>query len=314
MTFRDSIVYVSMTKDGYFALEMLLKAGKQIDHVITLSPDLAASVSDYADFTSLCTNYGVACWPVASIKEVEQQLVVDKPKIIFVNGWSEMLSKALVTAPVQGCVGTHPALLPKNRGRAPIAWHFLNEETRGGVTLFYLDEGCDSGPIIDQREFTITYKDNATSYYERITHLGADLLLQHFNDLISAKILATTQDHSRATYLLKRIPEDSWLDFHWTSGVICNHIRAVAAVYPLGYFYYEGAKILVSLSGVPSDVPHYSGVSGQVAAVSDVYVRIITADGVVDLLSIYSESGEKLIPREVFKVGRRVNQLKHHYV
>lgn len=313
MNFHDTIVYISVTQDGYFALQTLLAARKTIHYVITLSPDKSAHVADYIDFRPLCSRYKVTCLTVRSIKELEVALVNDKARLIIINGWSELLSERLLSSPTLGCVGTHPALLPKNRGRAPIAWHFLNNEQKGGVTLFYLDKGCDSGPIIDQCEFFITSEDNASTYYERITQLGSDMLLDHFDAFSQSKVPAKEQNHAQATYLLKRIPEDSLLDFSWTSKKVCAHIRAVAELYPLAFFYYQGKKICVCRGSIPTNAPHYSGVIGQIAAVNSHSIRIVTGDGVVDISCFFTETGDPIKPIDFFKVGHRTNQLEQRY-
>lgn len=176
-------IYVSMTKDGLYALEVLLKNGKKIHEIICYPKEKSHNISDYIDFKKIAKKYKLKITYTENINSLIRKFAKNNPNVIIVNGWSQLLKKELLETARYGCVGTHPSLLPKNRGRAPIPWHFINKEKYGGITLFYLKPTCDSGPIIDQVKFKITKMDNASSYYEKITNLGANLLLKHFDSI-----------------------------------------------------------------------------------------------------------------------------------
>lgn len=269
-------IYISTTQDGYAACELLLKRNKHISLIVTSKPSQKESISDYADFELLAKRYSVPLLKTNNLKKHVHALRAVKPHLIIVNGWSQLLPKEIIDIPIHGTVGTHPALLPKNRGRAPIAWHFINQETHGGISLFYLDQNCDSGPIIKQIKFKISPSDNARSYYDRITKEGANLLLTYFDALLKARLPAKKQNGKRATYLLRRFPEDSRIDFTQEPPAIINLIRAVTDIYPLAFFFYKGKKYYCLKANRPLSAPRFSGKPGQIAFAQNNALSVIS--------------------------------------
>jgi len=306
-----SNIYISMTKDGYYTLEVLLNNGKNIHEIISYSKEKSGDVSDYIDFGQLAKKYKLKITYTGDINALTDRFSSEKPNIIIVNGWSQLLKKELLNTAQNGCVGTHPSLLPKNRGRAPIAWHFINEEKYGGVSLFYLEPTCDSGPIIDQAKFKIEKNDNASTYYKKITKLGAKLLLQHFDSIVDGSALkkAIPQDNKKANYLLKRRPKDSQIDFcNKTAKEIHNLVRAVSDIYPLANFIYKGAKYLILTSRMPENLPQFSGIPGQIAKVSSDYMWVLGKEGVVEFNVVLDENRNKVRLLDIFKVGEVLNE------
>lgn len=301
------VIYISMTKDGHFALEKLMQAGKGVDLIITLRNNRVDDVSDHIDFSALANQHNIPIKLVTNINKEIDYLKSLKPSLIIVNGWSQLLNEEIISIPTHGCVGTHPALLPKNRGRAPIAWHFINEEKFGGVTLFYLDIGCDSGPIIEQMKFTIHSSDNAQTYYEKITHLGAKLILKNYDKIVNGTAISNSQNHKKATYLLKRRPKDSLLDFKESARQIHNKIRAVSGIYPAAYFYYQGSEYRILFSRLKK-LPKYSGVLGQIARVTDGELWVLAKDGVIILTDVQDKNSSAVVCSKVFRTGYVINE------
>lgn len=299
-----------MTKDGYYALEVLLNKGKKIHEIISYPKEKSSNISDYMDFNSLAKKHKIKIIYTDNINSLISRFLKEKPNVIIVNGWSQLLKKELLSTAINGCVGTHPSLLPKNRGRAPIAWHFINKEKYGGVTLFYLEPTCDSGPIIDQVRFKIKSTDNASSYYEKITKLGAKLLLKHFDSIIdgSARKRATPQDDKKATYLMKRGPQDSYIDFHTkTAEEVHNLVRAVSDIYPLAYFTYKDKQYLVLSSNLPKKMSHFSGIPGQIAKVSKHSIWVLCKQGVVKFTKVLYNNRKEVNLLKNFKTGEVLN-------
>lgn len=299
--------YVSTTIDGLFALKILLKNNKKIDEIITLRRESSLSVSDYADFNPLAREYNISIRYINDINSLTNELTNGKVNCIFVNGWSQLISKEIINSAKHGCVGTHPALLPKNRGRAPIAWHFINNEIEGGISLFYLNPGADNGPIIAQEKFSILPTDNASSYYAKITKLGARLLLDNFDAIDNGTASSTPQDDSKATYLLKRGPNDSYLDFSLSAVEIHNQIRAVSEIYPLAFFKYKGETVFVKRSIIAIKSHKYYGKCGQIAKITKDYIFVLTGTDLIGLDNFCLSNGNP-VPSSYFKIGETINE------
>lgn len=304
---ENPIVYISMSQSGYYQLEELLKKKNKIDLIITLPKEKGKDASGYADFSKLSRTYKVPLLYTTNINSLLPSFKVKRPLVIFVNGWSQILKPEIMSTALYGCIGTHPALLPRNRGRAAIPWHFINEERYGGITLFYLDEGADDGPIIGQKKFLIKSTDNAKTYYEKTTKLCMELLLKHFDNIVAGTAKSRPQNHRNATYLLIRRPKHSFLDFNNTARCIFNLVRAVSDIYPLAFFNYKGKTYKVAQSSLRKTVK-YIGMPGQIAMVKKDELWVLGNDKIIILSDIRDDEKSINNLNKIFKAGHILNE------
>lgn len=171
--------------------------------------------------------------------------------ILLVMGWPELLDEAVFSIPSIGCVGRHLSLLPARRGRAPVAWALIHGLDRTGVSLFWIDEGVDSGPIIGQELIEIDRTDHAQDLHDKctdatITLLEDDVLPRFFDGDTSA----VQQNHEKATYTHPRRPDMGLIDWTDSAWDIHNFIRGQSHPYPGAFTYYEMEKITAWYSQV----------------------------------------------------------------
>ncbi|MFH1956626.1 MAG: methionyl-tRNA formyltransferase [Patescibacteria group bacterium] len=294
-------VFVSFNKMGYFCLEKILKSGLiNISHLFTIKKRLAGKISDYKNFSGLCKKWKIKIKYIKNINDHVEKIKKINPDIIFIIGWSQLINKEIINIPKLGCVGSHPALLPKNRGRAVIAWHFINEDKFGGITLFYINDGCDSGDIIGQKKFAIKKDDNALTYYKKVIKLAIKILDEQLPKMVKGTAKRKKQDHKMATYLTKRVPEDSFLNFEkMKTKEIFNQIRAVAYVYPTAFMFYNKDKIIVYKSKIiTKKLEKHPAVPGQIIKIFKNAVWAKTMDGIIELQINY---------KKPLKVGNHFN-------
>ena len=105
-----------------------------------------------------------------------------------------MLPEVVWAMPPMGTFNLHAALLPQYRGAAPINWAVINGETETGVTTFFLDHDIDTGRIIHQVSAPIGERDTVEDVYERLMHLGADLVLKTVDDIKAGHVKTVEQD------------------------------------------------------------------------------------------------------------------------
>jgi methionyl-tRNA formyltransferase len=253
-------VFISMNTFGHAMLEELLSRGVPISKIYTIHPDRAGKISDYKDFRPIAKRKRIPLAHVTHIRAVKEDIRRLAPPHIFVFGWSQLLDDDFLSLATHGVLGSHPAVLPKNRGRAVIPWHIINNETKGGITFFYIDSGTDSGPIVGQRTFPIGPKMTATDYYERIIGLGRNIVAT-LAPILSrgAKVPAKKQNHTKATYLSKRTFEDGKIDWNNSAVEIEKLIRALTAPYPGAWTLCMGQTLIIDQAEVKvakkSDIP-----------------------------------------------------------
>lgn len=162
---------------------------------------------------------------IKSNTEFRQQLEVIRAEAIIVVGYGRIIPPWMLTLPPRGNINLHGSLLPKYRGAAPIQWAIAEGETVSGVTTMLLNEGLDTGDMLLQRELPIEPDENAVSYGERLSVVGAKLMVETLRGLQDGSIHPQRQDHSRATLapILKK--EDGQADFASSAQRIYNRLR-----------------------------------------------------------------------------------------
>ena len=161
-----------------------------------------------------------------SLKEEYQSILDYKPDLIITCAYGKIVPKEILDYPKYGCINIHASILPKYRGSAPMQWAIMNGEVETGITLMYMDEGMDTGDIIDIEKLKITDEDDIGTIHDKMSILGAYILKKNFNDLVSGNIKRIKQNDENAT-LAPMINRDmETLVFNDIGKNIINKIRA----------------------------------------------------------------------------------------
>jgi methionyl-tRNA formyltransferase len=138
---------------------------------------------------------------------------------------------ALLPPPLlaRGILNVHPSLLPRWRGPDPIRRALWHGDTETGVSVLWLTERLDAGPIVAQRAVPIRPEDDAGTLSERLAALGAELLVGVLEQRAAgADLPGTPQDEARATYAGKIAPEEEVLPFDLDVHAAWCRVRALA--------------------------------------------------------------------------------------
>ena len=134
------------------------------------------------------------------------------PDFFVVFAYNKILRKDMLAIPRLGTVGVHPSLLPKYRGPSPFQTALLNGETETGVTLYLLDVGLDSGPIIAQSK-PLPISDTSTfdSLAEKLADIGGNMLIEIIPPFYDGEIKSVPQSETDATFTKKFTTEDGFI-------------------------------------------------------------------------------------------------------
>ncbi len=242
-----SIVFVGTVEFSRYALKGLLEAGAPVAAVFTLDASLKGPVSDFAAFDDLLKGTTAPLFLIQNLnsEEVVQTLRKIEPDLIYVIGWSRIVSPAVLETAKQGGIGLHPTLLPEGRGRAPIPWTILKGLRRSGVTLFHMIEAPDAGDIIRQIAYDIDPEETASTLYKKVCDATYRLTKETYPLLTTGKAPRIKQDETRATHWTKRTPQDGEIDWRKSTQEIHALIRAVTHPYPGAFGFLGGKKFLV---------------------------------------------------------------------
>lgn len=223
--------------------------------------------------------------------------------LMLVVSWRYMIPASVYRRPRQGTFVFHDSLLPEYRGFSPTVWAIRNGEDHTGVTLFEIADDVDVGDIVDKVCVPIGPDDTIAIVMERVTQAYLDLLERNLYNLINGTTSPYPQDHSRATYTCKLLPEDNQIDWTATSEIIYNLIRAFSAPYPGAYTYLSGQKMRIwSVQRVVKGRRYVGRIPGRVCEVQPGKGSVVlTGDGALLLARIQMEGGETVCAADVLK-------------
>lgn len=197
---------------------------------------------------------------------LQSQLHSIAPDAIVVVAFGRIIPRWMLDLPRLGNINVHGSLLPKYRGAAPIQWAVANGESMTGVTTMLLEEGLDTGPILEQAELGIARDATASELFPQLASLGSQLLLSTLAGLADGTLRPTPQDDAQATLapILRR--GDGRFDFDLPASVLFNRWRGFQP-WPGAFTTLLGKKIILSQlkfnSPVTAPVPDTSSAPGS---------------------------------------------------
>lgn len=176
----------------------------------------------------LCDREGVEV--LAMLTRKEQLSLVEKlqPDIVVSVGYDYIVPPEILSIPEHGCINLHPAYLPYNRGRAPNVWSII-EETPAGVTLHYMDEGIDTGDIIERTKVPKQFGDTGKQLHQRLEEAQFELFVKKWPEIESGEV-ETLPQNEEGTYHDRQDFEtlcELELDEEYTVKEFINRLRAL---------------------------------------------------------------------------------------
>lgn len=217
------------------------------------------------------------------------------PEVIVVVAYGKILPKEILDLPKYGCVNGHASLLPKYRGSAPIQYAILCGETETGVTTQLMDEGIDTGDILETVTTKIGEEETAEELFDRLAVLSADLMISTLEKLEKGEITPIPQNHSEATHAPIIKKEMAKLDFTKTAADIHNAVRGYYS-WPCAFFMLNGKRIKV-LSAKIGDKTTQN--AGTVIANGEELVIACGNNTSIRLLSVQPEGSKPMTSKQM---------------
>jgi len=290
------------------SLEALIHGSYKLDAVYT-QPDRKAGRGQQVILSpvkQLALSHGIRVVQPDSLRDpgVLEQLTDFAPELIVVAALGQILPQEMLAVPKYGCLNIHPSLLPKYRGSSPVAAVILEGEEVTGVTIMLMDVGLDSGPILSQREVSVSAEDTTGSLTARLAQAGAQLLMETLPLWLEGEIKPQPQEENNASFTKSIDKGDGEIDWNLSALELWRRVRAFDP-WPGCYTWWYGKRLKVN-SVIPLDAEK-SGEEGKVIALpqtSPVSVGVKTGNGVLGLLQVQLE-GKKEVSADEFARGQR---------
>lgn len=228
------IGFVTCVQLGLSCIQEITELGGRFDLLVTLRDDLAHNKSGRVYLDDIAQQHSM---PLAKIRHINDPDSLELLKSyeldwLFVIGWSQILSDAALESAHRGVIGMHPTLLPVGRGRAAVPWAILKGLDQTGVTMFQLDGGVDTGPIIAQQVVPIAAAETATTLYEKVNDAHRLLMRNAWPLVIGGEVQRAQQDEALATEWAGRRPQDGRVTGDMSVLEVDRLVRATTRPYP----------------------------------------------------------------------------------
>ena len=186
-----------------------------------------------------------------STKDILKSLKAD---IYIVVAFGQILPREILDQPILGCWNSHASLLPSWRGAAPIQWSIINDDEKTGICIMSMEEGLDTGPVIEREEIIINDSDNLEILTNRLSEISAKLLIKSLERIKQTKQLRRSSrllqlnaiDQSMfsgvPSYARQLIKQDYLIDWNQNARIV---IKKIQGLYPNSYTIYKGKRIKI---------------------------------------------------------------------
>lgn len=240
--------------------------------------------------------------------ESRDQLSEYDTDLMVVCDYGQILSADTLATTRLGGINIHGSLLPKYRGAAPVNWAIWNGDTETGVSIIHMTPKLDAGPVIAFGRTPIEPEDTADQLEERLSEIGASVVLDVLDAVGSDDVEALPQDASLASKAPRLNKSDGLVKWDRPAAAIKNQIRAVQP-WPKAYTFWHrpnGPPLRLIVGPVTvTEAPRTESAPGTVVDVSDEGVAVATTERVV-LLTNLQPSGKRMLTAAEFLRGYHV--------
>ena len=244
------VLLVSCTNVGRYIINEIKNNSNiksKIVGIVNLNIKNGQEKSNYDSYFDLKKKYNLDILYIDNInhKKSLNWIKNKKPSIIIQSGWSQKFSDKVLSIPRFGCIGQHPAPLPKGKGAACVNWAIILKKKMWGDTFFLMNSKYDDGPIIAQKNFFIEDKDDVKTVYDKVCMTSIKMIRDNIDLWSVGKIKKNFYNNYKESYFKRRKPQDGEFFLNEEAEDIFNKVRALTKPYPGAFFIYKKRKFFV---------------------------------------------------------------------
>ena len=273
---------------GKSVLEAILDKG--VDEVIAVycAPDKEGRPLD--PIKEFAQEKGLPIFQPASYKnpEVWEQMASHQSDLCVMAYVLLFVPEEALNVPKYGSIQYHPSLLPWHKGPSSINWPIIMGRKKSGLSIFWPDNGLDTGPILMQKEVDIEADDTLGSiYFNKLYPLGVEAMMESIELVRAGNAPREVQDPDDGSYEGWCRKEDVLIDWGKPTDEVYNLIRG-ANPQPGAWTTFNGAEVKI----FDSRIADGSGTAGSVLAVDDAGILVATADGAIRIIKVRADAGK----------------------
>jgi len=244
----------------------------------------------FPEIKKLAIENNIEVYQPKKVKE-EYQYIIDKnPDIIITCAYGQIIPNEILEYPKYGCINVHGSLLPKLRGGAPIHHAIINGDKVTGMTIMYMDSKMDSGDIISKKEVEILDTDNLDSLYNKMSFVGADLLIETLPSIINGTNARIKQDEKEVTFGFNITKEDEIINFNDKAINVFNKVRGLDSV-PGASTYLDNKRVKIYKVLVTDKASKYT--PGEIVDIEKDSLVVATKDYLIKIIELKMEGKKR---------------------
>ena len=288
-------------------LEELIKAGHEIVGVFT-QPDKPVGrkrVMTPPPVKVCAEKNGITVYQPDSVRTEESLTLMKElnPDCVVVVAYGKIIPSEMLKLPKLGFVNVHGSLLPKYRGAAPIQWSIIDGEKKTGVTTMQMDDGIDTGDMLEVSETEIGENETAGELFDRLAEMGGKLIVSTLSKLEKGELTPIPQDHEKSNYAKIISKEMALIDFNMSAENVFNLIRGFNP-WPIAYTIIGDKRLKVFAA---EKIGSVNGKAGEVVS-SDGTLTVAFGDGNgLRFTDVQLEGSKRMSATEMLK-GRPIEK------
>ena len=301
------IVFMGTPEFAVPPLRALLDAGYDVVGVITL-PDRPAGRGHKltaCPVKQLAQERNVPVYQFEKIRREEGVACLKAlaPDLCVTAAFGQILSKEILDVPKYGTINVHASLLPEYRGSAPINWCIINGEKVAGITTMLTDVGMDTGDMLLQRETEIGDMETAGELTQRMSEIGAQLLIDTLRGYPHGSIVPQKQDESRASYQPMLNREMARIDWRKSAAEIACQVRGMNP-WPCAYTENADGRIKVYLARAV-EAMHEAAPGTVVVSGAKEGLIIACGEGWLEIVEMQAPNAKRMGAKDYLR-GKRI--------
>ena len=288
-------------------LEELINAGHEIVGVFT-QPDKPVGrkrVMTPPPVKVCAEKNGITVYQPDSVRTEECLSLMKElnPDCVVVVAYGKIIPSDMLKLPKFGFVNVHGSLLPKYRGAAPIQWSIIDGEKKTGVTTMQMDDGIDTGDMLEVSETEIGENETAGELFDRLAEMGGKLIVSSLSKLEKGELTPIPQDHEKSNYAKIISKEMALIDFNMSAENVFNLIRGFNP-WPIAYTIIGDKRLKVFAA---EKIGSVNGKAGEVVS-SDGTLTVAFGDGNgLRFTDVQLEGSKRMSATEMLK-GRPIEK------
>ena len=306
------IIFMGTPDFSVGTLEALVEAGHEVVLAVT-QPDKPKGRGKEMQFTPVkecALRHGIPVFQPKKVRDPEcvEELKKYQADVCVVIAFGQILPKEILEMTPYGCINVHASLLPSYRGAAPIQWAVIRGEKISGVTTMQMDEGLDTGDMLEKTEIILDEKETGGSLHDKLAEAGAKLCVHTLDKLVQGGLTPQKQGESPTEYA--RMLDKKLGDINWEqSAVEIERLIRGLNPWPSAYTDWNGKTMKIwEADAVPGE--NTEKAPGTITDVTKDDFAVQTGDGQLRVRALQIP-GKKRMEADAFLRGYQVKVGEH---